>query len=909
MPQDVIDKATGQVTQVPDEQLGDLWKAGRVQLIGGKSYQLQGPDGTYLHAKAEQVGQALQRPGVTFASREAAQAEANEKAYGGVGGATVAALGGAASGLTLGISDELLPESWKQGLKAREKQNPTTTMLATGAGAAGLAALTGGASAAEEAGAAATSFLGDSVLAKVAQRAVAGGLRDAVAGAQYGLGQAISDDAFGDHKLTAEHVLSSIGGNALWGGAIGAGLGGLGAGLHGLLAGGEHDAPALASALAKSPTDEDVAKIASTITKVDEPAEGLGGKLRNWYVKLASAASGTDPEKLATFLGPEGEANRAALLEADATRDQAMRDIRTHGDNIIKASKDVEEIWQRGMKRSFIASSLEGVDADVAAQRARSLADHAITTLNGMIDDTDKFGDPGAAKATLTVAHQYSHKLDAAIKAGDVGEMYGLTDDLKKAIAKPTAKAANLFVGAQPTELHAMQLGARQQAWKDLHAAVQVGLEDQGVWGKMGEAQANVNKAYTNLIDARKRFNSSLVTDIGRDPNDLWSKAYGIDPAKVGGYVRGLMDPAKDLTHQAVQDYLSNSKLLAQTFADHFELPAGKLANVQKIASSTQAFQDTLDRAAKSLSLVNQFEHVRSVASGNGAMLGAGLGMMAHGLGGGIAGMALGKIAGVFRRPADTIMQLATVEKMARESEGRVGSALRAFGLGKQSAASIPSISSFARKADQVRRMVSDPETLATRIGQNTQGIRSRAPRLADAMTDTTLAGLAILRDKLPPSLPGDPLDPHYKPPPPPPGQQERWLRYYEAVKDPDSVVESLRDGRVSMEGVEVLQNVYPAKYAQVQQITYQQMAEGKLKNLGHQQRIGLGLLLQLPTDPTLDPGYIAQRQAAFQEPPTPDNPQGQQESDTARPRKSVNLTKGAPSLTSERLEAGPTAG
>lgn len=905
---DVIDKATGQVTSLPDEQIADQWKAGKVRLIQGQQYQFQAPNGDYIHAPAEKAASILAQ-GANFASRDAAQAAENEEKYGGAGGAAIAAVGGAASGLSLGITDQLLPDSWRKGLEAREKQNPLTTMLATGAGAAGLAALTGGASLAEEAGAGATAFLGDSVLAKVAQRAVAGGLRDAVAGAQYGLGQAISDDAFSDHKLTAEHVLSSIGGNALWGGAIGAGLGGLGAGLHGLLAGGaEHDAPALASALARSPSDEDVAKIASTITKVDEPAEGLGGKLRQWYVKLASAASGTDPDKLATFLGPEGETNRAALLDAEATRDQAMRDIREHGNDIIKASKDVEEIWQRGMKRSFIASSLEGVDADAAAQRARSVADHAITTLNKMIDEGDTYGETGAVKNTLTVAHQISHKLDAAIKDGDVAEMYGLTDDLKKAIGKPTAKAANLIPGAMGDELRAMQTSARQVAWKDLHAAIQVGLEDSSVWGKMGEAQANVNKAYTNLIDARKRFNSSLVTDIGRDPSDLWNKAYGIDPAKVGGYVRGLMDPAKDLTHQAVQDYLSNSKLLAQTFADHFELPAGKIANVKKIAASTQAFQDTLDRASKSLSLVNQFEHVRSVASGNGAMLGAGLGMMAHGLGGGIAGMALGKIAGVFRRPADTIMQLATVEKMARESEGRIGSALRAFGLGKQTATKAPSLATFARKADQVRRMVADPEGLATRIGQNTAGIRSRAPKLADAMTDTTLAGLAMLRDKMPPSLPGDPLNPSYKPPPPPPGQQEQWLRYYEAVKDPDSVVESLRDGRISTEGVEVLQNVYPAKYAQVQQITYQQMVDGKLKNLGHQQRIGLGLLLQLPTDPTLDPGYIAARQAAFQVPSTPDNPAGPQESDQ-RPRKSVNLTKGAPSLTSERLEAGPTAG
>ena len=130
---------------------------------------------------------------------------------------------------------------------------------------------------------------------------------------------------------------------------------------------------------------------------------------------------------------------------------------------------------------------------------------------------------------------------------------------------------------------------------------LQVGLEGRARLGQDGRRQAQVNKAYTGLIDSRQRFNSALTTDIGRDASDPWNKAYGIDPAKVGGYVRGLMNPEKDLTHQAVKDYLSSTKTLAQTFAEQFDLPSGKLASVQKIADSAQAFQDTLDKAGKSL--------------------------------------------------------------------------------------------------------------------------------------------------------------------------------------------------------------------------------------------------------------------------------------------------------------------
>ena len=201
--------------------------------------------------------------------------------------------------------------------------------------------------------------------------------------------------------------------------------------------------------------------------------------------------------------------------------------------------------------------------------------------------------------------------------------------------------------------------------------------------------------------------------------------------------------------------------------------------------------------------------------------------------------------------------------------------------------------------------MIASPDTIADRVGQNTANLRSHAPRLADAMTDTTLAGLGLLRDKMPPMPPGDPLDPHARIPLPPPGVREQWLRYHDAVEHPMGVVDSLRDGRLNPEGVEVLQTVYPSLYAKVQQITYEQMATGKLKDLTHQQRIGLGLMLQLPSDPTLDPAYIAARQSAFSSTAPDDTQQGPK---SQKPRKSVNLSKGVPSLASERIE-GPSNG
>ena len=919
----VLDKATGQPIDLPDSQIADAWKGGHVQLVAGKAYQLKLADGTYAHATPEHIAGAIDK-GASFASRDEAQAQANAEKYGGVRGMAEAAGAGAVSQGTLGVADELLPDSWKQDIAKAQQTNPISTMVGQAGGALALAAATGGAGAAEELGAGAAArvgITGESVLGRVAQRALAQGARGAFEGAQQGVAQAVSDDAFSNHKQTAENVLSTIGTNALWGGALGSALGGLtGAVGRRLVPEAEaaeaprfgaksYAGPELAEGAPKvSATDADIAKVAANAAGFDQPAEGLGAKMRAWYAKVAGAASGKDPDAIARFTGEDGYANRQALTEADATRDQAMRDIRHHGDAVMQASKDVQEIWDRGMKRSFIKDAVADVDADAAAERAKSLSDHVITKLSDMADRAEEFGGEKPIANTLKVANDISHKLDAAIAARDVGEIYGLTDDLKKAVGKPTAKAARLDPRAMGDELASMQVSARQKAWQDMYATVQVGLEDSNVWGKMGDAQKSVNQAYSGLIDARQRFNSALTTDIGRDPNNPWAKSYGIDPSKVGGYVRGLVEPEKDLTHKAVKDYLTNTKLLADTFAKQFDLPASKLASVSKIGESAQAFQDTLAKAEKSLTLVNQFEHLRDMASGNGTAFAAVAGTMAHGVTGGIAGMAIGKLARTFTRPADTIMQLATVEKLARQSEGRVGRALSGFARGGQKAVSPPELSSYARKAAEVQRAVTDPSTLATRIGGNLGDLRTRAPKLADAMTETALSGLALLRDKMPPAIPGDPMNPNAKPPMPPPAQREQWLRYYHAVKDPDGVVDDLRDGRLSIEGVEVLQQVYPEKYASIQRTTFDAMANGKLKNLTHQQRIGLGMMLQLPTDNSLDPSYILARQSAFQAPQAAGAPD-QQQGPSDKPHKPINLAKTSPKTAVERVEQGPSSG
>jgi hypothetical protein len=860
-------------------------------------------DGTYGTVPAESMSHAL-AGGAEVVSPDAASAAAFEGRYGGAAGAVGAGVSGFAGQATLGLSDQairlLSPET--SDLEQRVQQaHPWATMAGQGLGAAALTAATGLGGALEGGG-------------SIAARAGISALRGAVEGAQFGVAQSISDDAFSDHHLTAQQVLANIGSNALWGGGLGGAFGAahgalgdlrsaLATGAEDTAEAAEHEAPgAIDKVLERRAPGNDNAMAAVAGRTLDAaPADGLGAKLRDWYARIASAASGASRESLDAFVGENGAANRAALLEAGTARDSASRAIREHVDAILSASRDIQEEGQRGLKRGYIRAAIEGVDADAAAKSARDAVDYVRSSLDDMLSNPDDFGGTAPLARARKLAERASSALDAATERGDAAEMFGVVDDLKKAVGKYTKGASRLSPGAATDELIALQNKARAARLQEVYENVRRGLEDEDTWGKAATDQRAINAAWTTQIDASNRFHNALTTEVGRDPANPWNTVRGVDPAKADAYVRGLLDPSKDLTHKAVTDYVASTRQLADVMSEAYDLPAAKVAQVERLRAAADGFQKTLDDTSKSLALVNQFEEIRERTSGHGNGFGAIAGLMSHGIAGGLAGMALGNLKSIFTRPADAILQLAQVERMVRQSDSRIATAIRGFARGSARAASGSELEAYGRRAAQVRALVAEPNRLAERVGSNTGTLRARAPKLADAMMGSSLAGLALLRDKLPADPWVDPLDPKAPAPRPSATQRAKWLRYYDAVRDPIGVVEDLRGGRLSPEGVEVLKNVYPALYERTRTLAAQEMANGRMRDMTRQRRIGLGLMLDLPL-PELSPAYIAARQAAYGPPPQPDAPPD------AVGRRTAKIDLGAaakPSLAADRVEHG----
>jgi hypothetical protein len=128
------------------------------------------------------------------------------------------------------------------------------------------------------------------------------------------------------------------------------------------------------------------------------------------------------------------------------------------------------------------------------------------------------------------------------------------------------------------------------------------------------------------------------------------------------------------------------------------------------------------------------------------------------------------------------------------------------------------------------------------------QHLKKIAPRAANLATATAVTAVEFLRSKIPTKYQApwggrslvDPVS------------ADRFARYAEAVTDPNSVWDRLASGTLTTEHVEALRAVYPATYKEVQSRVWDEL--GKLESPPpFEARITLGVLLDLPTDPSLD--------------------------------------------------------
>lgn len=835
-------------------------------------------------------------------------------ALGALRGATVGLSSAAAGLLGLGEAEQAYREA-NPGAALTGEVLGTIGSMAYGAGEVGLGARGIGAvgraitaparaviGAAEAAGAIAgrqiAAAAGGGAAARVIGRAGALATEGAIESAAYEAGGMLSEQTLRDPpELTAERVVSRLGGAAAFGGAAGAGLGGL------LAIGGEARRAAGASA-------EHLGRAIRERLGRDA-APGVADLLADQYTRAAALARGVDPDTVGQFtrLTPEGREARQIVQEGPASL--LNTGTRRLGADVHEVTRNLDPVF-------YEATGARKVDDIAATVRTDTLPDQ-IQIAQNAIDRTQEASDEflstlgqvqyqavGQGRRMAKSAEAARIRLASAIANEDAArrsaEIFNIVDDLKRAAGQERRASNN----------REAQTYIRDMYFDHMMRP----LENAAVWGDaITGIQTRTNARWHQFLNWDQDFTNLLLR---RGEADEFRRIRREDSAKVEAYLRRIGTAGNDSSEQIFRDWLNASDGLTESIGEAFSLTPKARESLDRLRGAISRLRETHTEYARRASILNQWSELNgSQSSGLGGILGSAAATSAV-LGSGVvaAPLALAS-AGVsaISNPGRVATYLGSLERLAAAQDTTISDAISSFlrrgsravagateatargveragraGLAAASAASVAS--RFRARSTQLAEDQRDPQQAIDRLSQQTRELERAAPNVAAGIGATVARGRAYLAATQPQGrrLPGQIFSPRTEPQPSP-EQMRAWLRRVEAVDNPLSVLDSLREGTISREQVDALRSVYPQLYARIREEALRQIGDAA-SPLSYQDRIRLGVLLDAPTDPSLEPSTLAVLQGTFRtageapgQPPTQPAPRVSQQLATGTER------------------------
>jgi hypothetical protein len=164
---------------------------------------------------------------------------------------------------------------------------------------------------------------------------------------------------------------------------------------------------------------------------------------------------------------------------------------------------------------------------------------------------------------------------------------------------------------------------------------------------------------------------------------------------------------------------------------------------------------------------------------------------------------------------------------------------------------------------ENIDRAVSDPDFLARRMMVSNSHIKAAMPETAAFIEDRVLRAVNFLNSKLPVNQ-NVGRYPHMKREFEPSSfELARFERYLQVIENPLSILEDLESRSLTRDHVEAMAAVYPNLYERMRDKAMEVAADPKT-NLGYDQRIQLGILMEFDSDPSLEPMRVRGLQANF---------------------------------------------
>lgn len=881
----LLDATTGEAVEVSPEEARQGLAEGRLR--AGAPLRVRSIDGRTFEAPADRVGSLLTSGDFDLDTPEAAEDRRLEREY---GDRPVAAFGARAAGdLTFGLSDQAAVaiggEDAQTALRELEQRNPEASIAGSVVGATAPLLLSGGASAvgtaargagtaarvlrgigapvrglaalSEGAGAAATRALAGAApgaARRILSRAAGTAVEGAIEGVAGEAGRIVTEDALGyEPDLAAEAVLSRVGIGGLLGGAaggtLGAGFATLGEGGRLLRRGGAALADrvsVLRQGWATQVGTELHPDVATAAARVYEAVEAQPGRAS---LRVDLVADGGPERVLREMMDGSPEGRRILELVANGrARDENVRALRGAVDELLGTAQHVEDFARGSLKRSAVRRR---ISADAFAEQgayARGALDRA-EQLAVRLQSDPIYVQVGVARGRELAEYvgRVRNQIEGAIEGGadNAADVYIALDQLKRRVGQMQRQAERF----DPEATRALQ---------GLYDEMLAPLENAGMWGDdLAEMQRTVNRHWTQYLDRARQWDQMFAAEGGRDVGvDPWRVLREADPAKLDDFLNSAGTARNDRRAEIFEQVIEARSNLARAIAEHMDVPAELAEQARRSPQAVERARQVLGVAVEDSRILNQWrEAVAQIGSSRG-LSGAISGGLYAGLPGAIVGAA---------GPDQSVRVLAMLRQAARRVDDRVSGAVRGF-LRRGAGATAEAARRGRRAAvlggatayrERTRQLEEQARDLPSRIAEGTRDL-SGAPRTQQALQTRAARAVAFLQRVRPSGrVPPGTLLAGRAERLPSTSEMERFLRYARAIDDPDTVLADLEAGRLSREGVEALREVYPALYQQITQRAIEALQELKTPP-PYQERLQLGLLLGIPTDPSLTPAFLA---------------------------------------------------
>lgn len=163
----------------------------------------------------------------------------------------------------------------------------------------------------------------------------------------------------------------------------------------------------------------------------------------------------------------------------------------------------------------------------------------------------------------------------------------------------------------------------------------------------------------------------------------------------------------------------------------------------------------------------------------------------------------------------------------------------------------------YNKKSNEIRQLSAlPPDKLIDHLDDSQKSMSELAPNLLPHVHSTAVRALQFLNSKLPSAGNELPLDEDVKPSR---AQKKTWLDYHHVINDPTSVLKYAKEGKLSRNHIEALNNVYPDIHQEIIQKINEQLGEAKIKGqrISHKSRAALSLLVGQPLGSTQTPAAM----------------------------------------------------